>query len=147
MRTKQLVYYSLCLQDAQRVVLAEKPTIEGVSMRLDPELRDELLKQLSTLSSVYHKLPHTFVKRRRAAVDALSDLEAKRNANGEEGVSGAMEGGGSGGAGETGSTLAAAPGPSDAAGNASEPTAMDLLGGGDESVRCQVLACHWRHLV
>jgi AP-1 complex subunit beta-1 len=122
------------MQDAQQVVLAEKPTIQGTSLTLAPELRDALLLQLSTLASVYHKLPGTFVKRRRAAVDTLSDLEARRTETlADDGdLSGTLSGnGGTPGSRGGAAAGAAAPGSRGEAGAESEPTAMDLLGGDD----------------
>jgi AP-1 complex subunit beta-1 len=116
------------LQDAQEVVLAEKPTIKDTSLRLDPELRDALLQQLSTLASVYHKLPHTFVKRQRATVQVLSDLEAEGLHTGdEEGTSGTVCAAVDGVSGVSSSMLPQGGSPPLEGG--SEPTAMDLLGG------------------
>lgn len=54
----------LCiLQAAKDVVLAEKPVISDDSNQLDPSLLDELLSNIATLSSVYHKPPEAFVTR------------------------------------------------------------------------------------
>lgn len=101
------------------MVLAEKPTIQNTHARLDPELRDALLLQLSTLASVYHQLPATFVKRRRAAVDALSDLQAHRATTAAGDEEDASESG--------------PPSASGAAGSGAAPAAAgDLLGGGDD---------------
>jgi hypothetical protein len=117
------------LQVAQKVVLAEKPKIHGQTRKLDPQLRDTLLQHLSTLAAVYHKLPQEFVKRQRIEVQSLSELEAKREADGDAGddkaadcpsASGVVDGS----AGSLG-------GPRE-----SEPTAMDLLGGIDNTHVC-----------
>lgn len=51
------------LQAAKDVVLAEKPVISDDSNLLDPSLLDELLANIATLSSVYHKPPEAFVTR------------------------------------------------------------------------------------
>lgn len=51
------------LQAAKDVVLAEKPVITDDSNQLDPSLLDELLANIATLSSVYHKPPESFVTR------------------------------------------------------------------------------------
>ena len=107
------------VQDAAKVVLAEKPTIRDTPLRLDAEKRDALLLQLSTLSSVFHKLPHTFVQRQRAAVQSLADLEASRQLDGES-------------AGD----IASAGLPESSAGTAgpgSSAPPMDLLGGLDDA--------------
>ena len=50
-------------QAAKDVVLAEKPVITDDSNQLDPSLLDELLANIATLSSVYHKPPEAFVTR------------------------------------------------------------------------------------
>lgn len=129
------------MQDAQQVVLADKPAIAEASLRLDPSVRDELLKQLSTLAAVYHKLPASFVKMRRAAVHRAEDLEELRAAR---------EGAGGDGDGEA--TLAGTSGTAiDDDGPPSESTASgavgaeasgvvgDLLGGLDAPVRSCVV--------
>jgi len=54
-------------QAAKDVVLAEKPVISDDSNQLDSSLLDELLANISTLSSVYHKPPESFVSRVKAA--------------------------------------------------------------------------------
>ena len=51
------------LQAAKDVVLAEKPVIGDDSNLLDSSLLDELLANVATLSSVYHKPPEAFVTR------------------------------------------------------------------------------------
>lgn len=51
------------LQAAKDVVLAEKPVITDDSNQLDSSLLDELLANIATLSSVYHKPPESFVTR------------------------------------------------------------------------------------
>lgn len=55
-----LSYYP---EAAKNVVLIEKPLISEQSSMLDPSLVDSLLPHLSTLSSVYHKTPETFVSK------------------------------------------------------------------------------------
>lgn len=44
-------------------MLAEKPVISDDSNQLDPSLLDELLANIATLSSVYHKPPDSFITR------------------------------------------------------------------------------------
>lgn len=53
-------------QAAKDVVLAEKPTISDDSNNLDPSLLDDLLANIATLASVYHKRADAFVSRARA---------------------------------------------------------------------------------
>jgi hypothetical protein len=53
---------STCYVSSQDVVLAEKPTISEETDLLEPALLDELICQISTLASVYHKPPSAFVE-------------------------------------------------------------------------------------
>ena len=55
------------LQAAKDVVLSEKPVIGDDSNLLDSSLLDELLANVATLSSVYHKPPEAFVTRTKIA--------------------------------------------------------------------------------
>lgn len=55
--------FHLISQAAKDVVLAEKPVISDDSNQLDPSLLDELLGNIATLSSIYHKPPEAFVTR------------------------------------------------------------------------------------
>ncbi|GAB4834439.1 hypothetical protein Ancab_032695 [Ancistrocladus abbreviatus] len=66
LRDRAYIYWRLLSTDpeaAKDVVLAEKPVISDDSNQLDPSLLDELLANIATLSSVYHKLPEAFVTR------------------------------------------------------------------------------------
>lgn len=62
-------------QAAKDVVLAEKPVISDGSNLLDPSLLDELLANIATLASVYHKPPDTFVTRVKTAVQRPDEDE------------------------------------------------------------------------
>lgn len=62
-------------QAAKDVVLAEKPVIADDSNQLDPSLLDELLSNIATLSSVYHKPPDAFVTRVKTATQRSEDDE------------------------------------------------------------------------
>ena len=78
LRDRAYIYWRLLSSDpeaAKDVVLATKPTIRDDRNALDPGLLDELLRQVSTLSSVYHKLPSTFVPDARARVAEMRDDE------------------------------------------------------------------------
>ena len=66
---------TLMFQAAKDVVLAEKPVISDDSNLLDPSLLDELLANISTLSSVYHKPPEAFVTRVKTAAQRTEDDE------------------------------------------------------------------------
>uniref|UniRef100_A0A453I399 Beta-adaptin appendage C-terminal subdomain domain-containing protein n=2 Tax=Aegilops tauschii TaxID=37682 RepID=A0A453I399_AEGTS len=70
LRDRAYIYWRLLSTDpeaAKDVVLAEKPVISDDSNQLDSSLLDELLANISTLSSVYHKPPEAFVSRVKAA--------------------------------------------------------------------------------
>ncbi|KAK8445897.1 hypothetical protein SEVIR_9G404300v4 [Setaria viridis] len=70
LRDRAYIYWRLLSTDpeaAKDVVLAEKPVISDDSNQLDSSLLDELLANISTLSSVYHKPPESFVSRVKAA--------------------------------------------------------------------------------
>ncbi|KAK9668104.1 hypothetical protein RND81_13G035700 [Saponaria officinalis] len=66
LRDRAYIYWRLLSTDpeaAKDVVLAEKPVISDDSNQLDSSLLDELLANIATLSSVYHKPPESFVTR------------------------------------------------------------------------------------
>ncbi|KAL0560080.1 hypothetical protein IC582_000474 [Cucumis melo] len=66
LRDRAYIYWRLLSTDpeaAKDVVLAEKPVIGDDSNLLDSTLLDELLANIATLSSVYHKPPEAFVTR------------------------------------------------------------------------------------
>jgi hypothetical protein len=46
--------------DAQAVVLADKPLISEETETLEPALLDELICNIGTLASIFHKPPSTF---------------------------------------------------------------------------------------
>lgn len=78
LRDRAYVYWRLLSTDpeaAKDVVLAEKPTINDDSNNLDPTLLDELLANIATLASVYHKRADAFVTRARAAPQRDDDDE------------------------------------------------------------------------
>lgn len=68
-------------QAAKDVVLAEKPVISDDSNQLDPSLLDELLANVATLSSVYHKPPDAFVTH----VKTIQKTEEEDYPDGSEG--------------------------------------------------------------
>ncbi|KAJ0857241.1 putative clathrin/coatomer adaptor, adaptin-like, coatomer/calthrin adaptor appendage [Helianthus annuus] len=68
LRDRAYIYWRLLSTDpeaAKDVVLAEKTVISDDSNQFDSSLLDELLANIATLSSVYHKPPETFVTRVR----------------------------------------------------------------------------------
>ena len=79
LRDRAFIYWRLLSSDpeaAKEVVLTSKPTIRDERSSLDVDLLNELLHQISTLSSVYYKLPSTFVA--TSSVDAYR-LENDKN--------------------------------------------------------------------
>ncbi|XP_074583491.1 beta-adaptin-like protein C [Curcuma longa] len=76
LRDRAYIYWRLLSTDpeaAKDVVLAEKPVISDDSNQLDPSLLDELLTNIATLSSVYHKIPDTFISRAKSAATRPED--------------------------------------------------------------------------
>lgn len=61
---------------SQRVVLKARPTISLQSTSVSPALLEELIDEISTLASVYHKPAETFIGRGRLGAD-----EVQRKAN------------------------------------------------------------------
>ena len=55
----------------KNIILSEKPPITTTIESLPPTLLDQLLKELSTLASVYHKPPEQFVGQGRFGADAV----------------------------------------------------------------------------
>eukprot|EP01129_Flabellula_baltica_P016237 TRINITY_DN8557_c0_g1_i1.p1 TRINITY_DN8557_c0_g1~~TRINITY_DN8557_c0_g1_i1.p1 ORF type:complete len:801 (-),score=199.86 TRINITY_DN8557_c0_g1_i1:20-2395(-) len=65
-RDRAFIYWRLLCagpRDAKQVVLAEKPSISDSSVYLDDPVLVNLLGNLSTLASVYHKPPETFIQK------------------------------------------------------------------------------------
>ncbi|KAJ6701750.1 BETA-ADAPTIN-LIKE PROTEIN B [Salix koriyanagi] len=78
LRDRAYIYWRLLSTDpeaAKDIVLAEKPVISDDSNLLDSSLLDELLANIATLSSVYHKPPETFVTRVKATAQKTEDDE------------------------------------------------------------------------
>eukprot|EP00128_Syssomonas_multiformis_P015627 Colp12_sorted_trinity150504_noHs@17712 len=64
LRDRGYIYWRLLSADAaaaKAVVLSDKPLISDETDTLEPSLLDELISNISTLASVYHKPPSTFV--------------------------------------------------------------------------------------
>jgi AP-1 complex subunit beta-1 len=65
LRDRAYVYWRLLATDpeaATQVVLADKPVISDDTYQLDSAVLDTLLANISTLASIYHKPPESFVK-------------------------------------------------------------------------------------
>ncbi|RLN74235.1 hypothetical protein BBJ28_00000602, partial [Nothophytophthora sp. Chile5] len=77
LRDRGYVYWRLLSANpeaAHAVVLAEKPVISDDTFALEPSMLDELIGKISTLASVYHKLPSAFVVR-----STVSELREHRS--------------------------------------------------------------------
>ncbi|KAF2402326.1 vesicle coat complex AP-1/AP-2/AP-4, beta subunit [Trichodelitschia bisporula] len=73
-RDRAYVYWRLLSSDPQttkNVVLSEKPPITSTIQSLPPALLDTLIAELSTLASVYHKPPETFLGQGRFGAEAM----------------------------------------------------------------------------
>jgi AP-1 complex subunit beta-1 len=55
----------------QNIILSQKPTISTTMTSLSPALLEQLLSELSTLASVYHKPPESFVGKGRFGADEI----------------------------------------------------------------------------
>jgi len=66
LRDRGFIYWRLLARDpeaAKAVVLSEKPPITEATNSFPPSYLNELLRNISTLSSVYHKPPSSFVSK------------------------------------------------------------------------------------
>ena len=83
-RDRAYVYWRLLSSDPQitkNIVLSERPPITTTIQSLPPALLEDLLQELSTLASVYHKPPGTFLGQRRSdAVQRAAIEEQRQNA-------------------------------------------------------------------
>ncbi|EIN05740.1 Adaptor protein complex beta subunit [Punctularia strigosozonata HHB-11173 SS5] len=73
-RDRAYIYWRLLSTDpgaAKTVVLAHRPPISLARTTVSPALLEELLGDISTLASVYHKPAETFIGRGRIGADAL----------------------------------------------------------------------------
>ncbi|KAL2143399.1 hypothetical protein VTI28DRAFT_10513 [Corynascus sepedonium] len=73
-RDRAYIYWRLLSGDldvAKNIVLAQKPPITTTVSSLPPILLENLLAELSTLASVYHKPPESFVGKGRFGAEAI----------------------------------------------------------------------------
>ena len=88
-RDRAYVYWRLLSGDlsiAKSIVLSDKPAITTTMHSLPAPLLEQLLMELSTLASVYHKPPATFVGQGRFGADRIQEaaieevrMEAREN--------------------------------------------------------------------
>ncbi|CAG9941344.1 unnamed protein product [Clonostachys rosea f. rosea IK726] len=73
-RDRAYVYWRLLSGDldvAKNIILSQKPTISTTMTSLPATLLEQLLTELSTLASVYHKPPESFVGKGRFGADEI----------------------------------------------------------------------------
>ncbi|PPQ69574.1 hypothetical protein CVT24_001374, partial [Panaeolus cyanescens] len=73
-RDRAYIYWRLLSMDpgaAKAVVLAHRPPISIPRTTVSPGLLEELLGEIGTLASVYHKPPETFIGKGRIGADAV----------------------------------------------------------------------------
>lgn len=99
LRDRAYVYWRLLSTDAvaaKQVVLAPKPLITDQSDQLDASVLDDLVAQISTLASVYHKPPETFVAKIKAVAPTKKKEKAeKEKSKGSQKVEHQQQSGGS----------------------------------------------------
>lgn len=81
LRDRAYIYWRLLSTDAvaaKQVVLAPKPLITDQSDHLDAAVLDDLIAQISTLASVYHKPPETFVPKIKAVAPSKKAEKAAK---------------------------------------------------------------------
>jgi AP-1 complex subunit beta-1 len=77
LRDRGFIYWRLLShnpQVARAVVLGEKPTIADDTFALEPALLEQLIGQIATLASIYHKPPEAFVVRQAVPVGHASGV-------------------------------------------------------------------------
>jgi hypothetical protein len=70
-RTSPPISACRLLTSSQNIILAQKPAITTTVTSLPPVLLEQLLAELSTLASVYHKPPESFVGKGRFGAEAI----------------------------------------------------------------------------
>jgi AP-1 complex subunit beta-1 len=78
LRDRGYVYWRLLSTDpdaARQVVLAEKPIIDGDTFDIESSLLEELIANISTLASVYHKPPDAFAPRKTGISKGSDDSD------------------------------------------------------------------------
>ncbi|GAW81278.1 AP-1 complex subunit beta [Plasmodium gonderi] len=71
LRDRAFIYWRLLsknIEIAKKIVLAEKPPIQEENKITDMKVLNKLIKNISMLSSVYHKLPETFISKKSSYI-------------------------------------------------------------------------------
>ncbi|KAK9373969.1 adaptin N terminal region-domain-containing protein [Lipomyces chichibuensis] len=74
LRDRAYIYWRLLSTNSQTtkdIIMSKKPPVKDVIQHLPPPVLEELLRELSTLASVYHKPAETFIGQGRFGADAL----------------------------------------------------------------------------
>ncbi|EWC78022.1 hypothetical protein C923_01280 [Plasmodium falciparum UGT5.1] len=69
LRDRAYIYWRLLSKNidvAKKIVLADKPPIQEENKITDTKVLNKLIKNISMLSSVYHKLPETFISKKNS---------------------------------------------------------------------------------
>ncbi len=139
LRDRGYVYWRLLSSDpeaARAVVLSEKPEILDDTFSLDATLLEDLMGQIATLSSIYHKPPEAFVMKNLAQAstedddyddDVLGGLSASSDGTVSNGSGGGGGGGGGGGSGDLLDLMGDGPSPAPAASASSSVQKMLFL--------------------
>ena len=78
LRNRGYIYWRMLSEDpeaAKQIILCEKPPMHEDQNKIEPIIRDQLVNNLSMLSSVYYKTPEQFVKKLRDKINERFDLE------------------------------------------------------------------------
>jgi AP-1 complex subunit beta-1 len=78
LRNRGYIYWRMLSEnpeEAKKIILCEKPTINEDQGHIEPALLDKLIDNISMLSSVYYKTPDVFVKKIRDRINERLDLE------------------------------------------------------------------------
>jgi AP-1 complex subunit beta-1 len=87
LRDRGFVYWRLLATNpaaAKAVVLAEKPLIKDTTSLYEQPLLDELVANISTLASVYHKPPESFVSKMKGKQKTFKHRQARAEQRDEE---------------------------------------------------------------
>mmetsp|Transcript_28691 Transcript_28691/g.80199 ORF Transcript_28691/g.80199 Transcript_28691/m.80199 type:complete len:944 (+) Transcript_28691:130-2961(+) len=86
LRDRGFIYWRLLSNNpeaAKKVVLSQKPLISDASLQLEEGLLNTLVDNISTLASIYHKPPETFVSRLRR-LHKSKEYQGKQGAEGRD---------------------------------------------------------------
>ncbi|CAG9460990.1 unnamed protein product [Pedinophyceae sp. YPF-701] len=118
LRDRAYIYWRLLSTDpevARAVVMCERPEISPESSYLPQPMLNQLLGQVATLASVYHRPATSFVTRHRQALQSYEALQARRQLEDAEEYGGEVEDSAAAAAAQAAAQAGAAAGPSAAA--------------------------------